>query len=124
MANRAKKRSNRSIRIVVYENHVLKLYLCSRRKLKRDESVRREVGKAKDESTTTLLLDDLMKTTCVNYVRTYIIFISSICTVAYITNERENYFSVNSFSPERKYKCFSYHTFFITPQTISLHKRE
>ena len=58
--------------------------------------MRREVGKAKDESTTTLLLDDLMKTTCVNYVH-HIIFISSICTVAYITNERENYFSVNSF---------------------------
>ena len=38
----------------------------------KDESVRREVGKAKDESTTTLLLDDLMKTTCVNYVYIYI----------------------------------------------------
>ena len=60
--------------------------------MKRDESVRREVGKAKDESTTTLLLDDLMKTTCVNYVRTPRIYFKYMYSSIYYERKRKLFF--------------------------------
>ena len=67
MAYRAKKRSNRSIRIVVYENHVLKLFVFEETRWKCEERGRQSQGRKHHNTSSWRLDEDDMCKLCTSY---------------------------------------------------------